>query len=251
MAPMEFDCLEAVTLAERPELLEIMEPAIFSAFPEFLAHDRVWNECWPVLLDTWPELHLFLVEPTGAPVGMASAVPATWDGTLEGLPPGTHASMVRAVERRSASSGFDTACLVQAVMDPGHLGKGLGQAVMRASIEHARALGYERVISPIRPTAKQDYPTIPLSSYVHWRRPDGLPVDPWLRLQQRVGGTMLVVCDDSLVVEGTVSEWEAWTGLVFPESAEYVIPGGQEMLAIDREADHGRYAESHVWFNLA
>ena len=46
---------------------------------------------------------------------------------------------------------------------------------------------------------------------------------------------------------GTVAEWEQWTEMAFPESGEYVIPGGQATLAIDREQDVGRYAEPNVW----
>jgi GNAT superfamily N-acetyltransferase len=173
----------------------------------------------------------------------------SWDGDPAHLPAGTHASMTQAVEQR-AGSGFDTACAIQAVKHPGHRGHGLGQKVMRALFSTARSLGYERLVSPIRPTMKDAYPTIPLSRYVSWRRADGLPLDAWLRTSQRVGGRLLHVCDDSLVMEGTVQEWEAWTGLALPETGEYVIPGGQELLRVDREADRGRYSESHVWFDF-
>lgn len=120
--------------------------------------------------------------------------------------------------------------------------------VMRTFLSNARALGYERLISPIRPTGKQSYPTIPLERYLGWSRPDGLPLDPWLRVQARVGGKLLEVCPDSLVIEASVAEWERWTGLAFPESGEYVVPGGHVPLSVDRAKGRGRYAEPHAWF---
>jgi hypothetical protein len=46
---------------------------------------------------------------------------------------------------------------------------------------------------------------------------------------------------------GAVSEWEGWTGLAFPSSGQYVIPGGLSTLRIDRENDHGRYVEPNAW----
>jgi hypothetical protein len=35
--------------------------------------------------------------------------------------------------------------------------------------------------------------------------------------------------------------------MALPESGDYVIPGGLTTLRISVEADHGRYAEPHVW----
>ncbi|MGA5877365.1 hypothetical protein ACPC3D_16345 [Streptomyces cellulosae] len=46
---------------------------------------------------------------------------------------------------------------------------------------------------------------------------------------------------------GTVADWERWTGLVLPESGDYVIPEGLTLLHIDRESDEGVYREPNVW----
>jgi hypothetical protein len=35
--------------------------------------------------------------------------------------------------------------------------------------------------------------------------------------------------------------------MAFPESGDYVFPGGISPLAIDREADRGTYLEPNVW----
>jgi hypothetical protein len=41
-------------------------------------------------------------------------------------------------------------------------------------------------------------------------------------------------------IVGTVAEWESWLGMAFPESGDYVFPGGLSPLAVDREADTGK-----------
>jgi hypothetical protein len=48
-------------------------------------------------------------------------------------------------------------------------------------------------------------------------------------------------------ITGTVAEWESWTGLVFPESGEYVFPEGLATLHVDRDADRAAYWEPNVW----
>jgi hypothetical protein len=35
--------------------------------------------------------------------------------------------------------------------------------------------------------------------------------------------------------------------MAFPESGDYVFPGGLSPLAVDREADQGTYLEPNVW----
>jgi hypothetical protein len=48
-------------------------------------------------------------------------------------------------------------------------------------------------------------------------------------------------------IPGTVAQWEDWTGLAFPESGWYVVPGALVPVEIDRERDEGLYVEPNVW----
>jgi hypothetical protein len=50
-----------------------------------------------------------------------------------------------------------------------------------------------------------------------------------------------------LMSAGTVAEWEQWTGMRFPESGEYIIPGALQPAQIDRENDTGRCDDPNVW----
>ena len=88
---------------------------------------------------------------------------------------------------------------------------------------------------------------MPIERYMTWRRHDGLPFDPWLRLHERLGGQMLTPCPGSVRITGTVAEWESWAGMAFPESGEYVVPGALSLVRIDRERDVGEHIEPNVW----
>ena len=67
-------------------------------------------------------------------------------------------------------------------------------------------------------------------------------------MQERTGAKFTEIANDSTVITAPVSDWEAWTGIKFPESGEYVILGGHVPLVIDCEIDIGRYSEPHVWY---
>jgi hypothetical protein len=52
-----------------------------------------------------------------------------------------------------------------------------------------------------------------------------------------------------MTIAGTVADWEAWTGMAFPESGDYVVPGALTLVSVDREADRGTYVEPNVWMH--
>jgi hypothetical protein len=86
---------------------------------------------------------------------------------------------------------------------------------------------------------------------VGWRRPDGQPFDPWVRRHVRLGGTIVATCARSMHVEGSVADWERWTGLRLPESGPYAIPGALVPVEVDRERDRAVYVEPNLWVRHA
>jgi hypothetical protein len=51
----------------------------------------------------------------------------------------------------------------------------------------------------------------------------------------------------ALIIRGSVADWEAWTGMAFPESGEYVVPHATQPITIDREHDERVYHDQNVW----
>ena len=51
----------------------------------------------------------------------------------------------------------------------------------------------------------------------------------------------------SMVVRGSVADWETWTGLSFPDSGPYIVPTASSPVMIDRERDEGTYFDENVW----
>jgi hypothetical protein len=68
-----------------------------------------------------------------------------------------------------------------------------------------------------------------------------------MRVHARLGARVLKAEPESLVITGSVDEWERWTGMAFPASGAYVFPQGLAPVSIDRDADLGRYWEPNIW----
>lgn len=236
-----------VSLAERPDLDRPL--GLDRVWPEFLKHGDVTNLYWDRLYEELPEFQLVLVDDEGGEVlGRGNTIPFEWDGSIAGLPAGVDGVLERGFEGGKTPN---TLSALVAIVAPEHQGRGLSAVVIEGMRAVAARHSLGSLVAPVRPTRKELYPLTPLERYAAWRRPDGLPVDPWIRLHERIGGEILGVASDSLVVTGSVAEWEEWAGMVFPETGDYVVPGALVTVYIDREANEGRYAEPNLWMRHA
>ena len=86
-----------------------------------------------------------------------------------------------------------------------------------------------------------------MENFARWTRADGAHIDPWIRTHQRLGATILAPAPRSMIITGTVSEWEDWTRMAFPETGQYVVPDALDLVSINREEDRGTYAETNLW----
>ena len=103
------------------------------------------------------------------------------------------------------------------------------------------------MLAALRPTRKELYPLASFEEYISWTHADGSAFDPWLRANLKLGGRILKVAPESLVVEASVKQWMDWTGGKFPATGAYVVPGALAPVHIDLEKGTGRYAEPNVW----
>ena len=86
-----------------------------------------------------------------------------------------------------------------------------------------------------------------MADYVARLRPDGLPVDPWLRTHVRLGARIIKVCPVSMTIPGTLAQWREWTGLSFTTSGEVEVAGALSPVHVSVEQDHAVYVEPNVW----
>ncbi|MDP6039552.1 MAG: GNAT family N-acetyltransferase [Candidatus Latescibacteria bacterium] len=235
-----------VTIEEHPELEDQLEPLIQSVWPPFMLNDPVANKYWGRLFSDFPECQIAMVEGDSI-IGAGNSVPISWDKSLEDLPDeGWDWALETAMEE--ADAGRQPASLIglQIVIARDHQGKGLSSQMVQKLKDIATQKSLERVIIPVRPTLKHKYPLTPIERYIEWQK-DDLPFDPWLRVHIRAGGQIIKPCTRAMTITGTVSEWESWTDMAFPESGEYIVPQALTPVTIDREQNKGTYIEPNVW----
>jgi GNAT superfamily N-acetyltransferase len=241
--------LKLVTAAERPDLVEEMRRLGASPWPEFLDHGAVVNAHWRLLYELVPDYQFALLdEETGSPAVIGNSIPIRWDGDPATLPArGIDAVLEDGVACLREGAAPTAASALMIVVVPDRLGKGISASAVRAMADVARRHGLSDLVAPVRATEKHRYPLIPMERYIGWRRDDGWPFDPWIRVHERVGAEILGAAPEAMRVTGSVSDWERWTSMAFPETGSYVVPGALVPVAIDRERDLGDYREPACW----
>jgi GNAT superfamily N-acetyltransferase len=234
------------TLAQRPNLTgPLRESGLDGAptWPRFYEGNAAGHRFWDKMYSNFAEYQIVLVEGDDI-IGVGHTVPLHWDGTMDGLPRGWDQAFEGAFE---AEQDPNTLMAVSAVAQPAARNTGLGSEIIRAMQALAQQHGFGSLIAPVRPTRKESYPLAKFEEYISWNHADGSAFDPWLRTHLALGGEILKVAPESMVVEGTVEQWSSWTGGSFPASGAYVVPGALAPVHIDLEGDRGHYAEPNVW----
>lgn len=239
--------IKTFTLAERPDLEDEFERFAALGWPRFLRQRDALGSgaLWPALFTTFAGFQLLVCEGERV-VAVGHTAPIAWDGTAGGLPDSIAGILENATATERAGGGA-TALSALAALTGDHRGRGLGTEVLRAMHALAGRHGFRTLVAPVRPTMKDRYPLAPVERYARWTREDGAPLDPWLRAHWRLGAEIVRVAPRALVIVGAVAAWEDWTGMRFPDSAPYVVPGALQPVVIDRDRDEGRYEDPNVW----
>jgi GNAT superfamily N-acetyltransferase len=236
-----------VSFSERPDLVDPSLDFNTVVWPEFMLQDAVVHQHWHLLWEAFSDFQLILLDANGAIAATTNSAPLAWDGTDADLPDGWDAQLQRTASDHDAGALVTTLGALQIVVDPKRRGTRLAGVMLQAMRANARGHGFRSVIACVRPTDKHRYPLAPIERFARWTRPDGEPFDAWIRLHTRLGGRIVRGAPESMTMRGSVAEWEAWTGMAFPETGPYVVPFAIDTVAIDRESDVGVYHDPNVW----
>lgn len=234
--------LQVFTAEERPDLW-IRAKTLSEVWPEYNNHGNHTGMYFGSLIPNYANLQIVIYDPRGDQVvARGRSIPFRWDGTLADLPNGIDAAGLRALECEASPNTLSA--LAAEVADRVR-GQGVSHLVIEALANIARRNGLDSLVAPVRPSWKDRYPLIPIDRYANWKRHDGLPFDPWMRVHARLGATVLRPEPQSLMIEAPVADWESWTGMTFPVDGDYTFPFGLAPLHIGDGT--GLYWEPNVW----
>ncbi|MHB8190555.1 MAG: GNAT family N-acetyltransferase [Ferrimicrobium sp.] len=237
--------IEVIRYSEKPKLWAETDRISHEVWPEYNLHgEHDWNR----LFDDFPGYQFVLYDTDASEVlAEGHTIPCGWDGTKVGLGNGFDDMMTAALRAYDAGEEPSALCALAAEVRPRFQGRGLADRILTTMADLARQADLADLIAPVRPSLKNRYPITPVEEYVAWTRENGEPFDPWIRVHVRRGATVVKPVPHSLRVAGTVTEWEAWTGMRFPGDGSYVFPAGLAPLEIDHQLNRGIYWEPNVW----
>ena len=237
--------LTVYTAAERPDLWEQVrsEGLFHNLWPEYNHHGVHAPAYFGALFPRFAEFQaLFVDRRSSRVVARGRTIPFRWDGTLEDLPQGVDALGLQALEQDSVPTALSA---LAAEVDAAAQGSGVSSLVMATMVGLAQAHGLAPLVAPVRPNEKDRHPLTPIDDYAKWRRKDGLPVDPWMRVHVRLGARILRAEPHSMHIVAPVEDWQGWTGMRFSADGHYVFPGGLAPLTVS--GGEGDYWEPNVW----
>ncbi|MGH9171802.1 MAG: GNAT family N-acetyltransferase [Acidimicrobiales bacterium] len=235
--------IDVFTAEERPDLWETARTLFREVWPEYNNHGNHTPTYFGALFPEHAAFQVLVVErDTERVVARGRSIPFRWDGSEEDLPHGIDAVGLRAVEGRDPPTAV-SALAAEVALD--QQGKGLSALVIQSMAAAARAAGLGSLVAPVRPSWKDRYPLTEVERYAAWRRDDGLPFDPWLRVHARLGAVIIRPEPESLRIEAPITEWEGWTEMTFPEDGDYIFPRGLAPLSVRNGV--GLYWEPNVW----
>ena len=137
-------------------------------------------------------------------------------------------------------------CLLSANVDPEFRSLKFSYALIQAAKEIATLLNLSCVLAPVRPTQKSQFPYMPIAEYLAKRSGSGEIFDPWLRTHKKLGGEILNICTESVIVKASLNKWQEWLGLtVLPSS--FIPEMGLVPVSVDQQKNLGIYSEPNVW----
>lgn len=220
-----------------------------ASWPEFMLHDSVADENWHELFDRFSDYQFALMDTqTNRMAAMGNSLPFHWDDDIFELPEkGWDWVLLKAIEDHKNKVAPNIQSAIQIAIHPDYRSQGLSTEMIAAMREIGRSKGYEYLVAPVRPSQKSHYPLLSIDDYIKWTNEEGLPFDAWLRVHARMGARILKPCHEAMTIRGTRLDWEEWTGMKFPQSGTYYIPGALNPMEMDIEKDEGIYIEPNVW----
>ncbi|MCK4654167.1 MAG: GNAT family N-acetyltransferase [Candidatus Cloacimonetes bacterium] len=236
-----------VTTTKRRDLIDKGDEIVIDVWPEFMLHDAVANEWFFELYEKFPEFQYWLLDGEEI-VGIGNSIPLSWEDKLENLPEeGWDWALEKGFKDKDKNLKTNLICALSITINPKYQGKGISTEMIRSMVQIGRKHKLESLIIPVRPTLKKDYPLVDIRKYITWKRDDGQLFDPWLRVHEKLSGKIIKVCSKAMKISGTISDWENWTEMKFPEKGKYIIPGALKPVEFDIKKDVGIYIEPNVW----
>ncbi|WP_018691032.1 hypothetical protein [Algicola sagamiensis] len=221
-------------------------PPLFESWPIYLREDPAQDHLTNLLFTLYPQ-YFFVLVVRGRLVGYVSTAPIYVDPESNHLPNEGYTWAI-SHSLRHFFQRKNTLCALAALIDPCLKGAGLSHMMVAALKLIAQTFGYSRLIVPVRPIQKSQFPHESMTEYLTRQTPEGKPFDPWVRTHLASGGIMRNTCELSITVHADIQQWESWSEQPLL-SEQVTLKGGLAPLQINKDANIATYREPNIWFD--
>ncbi|HSX40359.1 MAG TPA: GNAT family N-acetyltransferase [Candidatus Saccharimonadales bacterium] len=206
----------------------------------------------------FPQGQLMIKDREGKPLASLSMNRISWNGNLTSLPSWDEVAGEPTTYEKTYAQYGNTLVMMSMNVNPEHQGQGYARSLIAEAKQLGQTLGIEYIIGSFRPNEYGKHKlnfgkkSATFKKYCELIRPDGLPVDAWLRNLSRNGMKHLKVDKKAMVVPVTLKEFEEYKNSFNLNQWVEVEPNTWECgevgtWHVDVKNDTAVYIESNMW----
>jgi len=234
------------TMKDRPDLADEINRLYKEAWPKFVSGEKVMNAYWGFMSENFPDHHLLLLDGDEILAVVNSAAFHLGDEPYEVSSDGLYWGLKKISHDICNNRKPDNLMALQVIVNPRYMGKGISYYCIKEMKKLASEMGYSNVFIPLRPSKKYLYPLMPLNEYINIKDEYGIPYDPWLRVNVKLGGEIMKPCR-GIMIKDTIEQWEKWTEMKFPFDGKYIVPFAMSPVDVELSKNQVTYIQENVW----
>ncbi|MBY0573496.1 MAG: AMP-binding protein, partial [Undibacterium sp.] len=217
------------------------------AWPSYFAGSTVLSMYWEKMYRYFPQAQILIKEAFDITTGIGNSVLLSWDGTATDLPKGWDGALKRSALEYEASIVPNTLVIMAGIVDLQFKDRKIAGLIVEAFRVVAQSLRLEHLIVALRPIAKTACQAMPINEYCQLKNESNRQYDGWLRLHCAAGGSIIGSEAQSQYVEGSIAQWEAWSGRTFDQTGEYFFDDTLAPVYVNIENQCAHYYDPCIW----
>lgn len=235
------------TLAQQPQMLRLMNSIHHDTWPRYFEGSPFLSKYWKRLINEFPEYQFCLLDKENNIATVANGIPFYWSGEKSTVPSGWDEGVELAFQQKTQGIQPNTIIGLAGIVRSNYQGRNLSTQIVRGFRALAKMHKLDHFLGPVRPVGMFDHGIKDVHIWAKSRDKNNEPLDYWLRVHERLGAKNLGVAPQSQLVEGSLDDWEKWTGQRWNTSGEYYLEDTLQSIEVNVEKNYARYFDPSIW----